>query len=143
MSPVMIFWGCAALLLMAAEAFAPGAFMLWLGFAAAGVFLLVALFPLSELWQAAIFVVLSFVSVGIYRGCFRGRSRSSDQPLLNKRGEQMIGQVFTLHEAISDGRGRIKSGDALWIVEGPDLPAGARVRVIAADSMVLKIDPAP
>lgn len=138
----MIFWGCAALLLMAAEAFAPGAFMLWLGFAAAGVFLLVALFPLTELWQAVAFVVLSFVSIGIYLGYFRGRDRASDQPLLNRRGEQMIGQVFTLHEAIVDGRGRIRSGDALWIVEGNDLPAGARVRVIAADSMVLKVDPA-
>ncbi len=87
----MIFWGCAALLLMAAEAFAPGAFMLWLGFAAAGVFLLVALFPLTELWQAVAFVVLSFVSIGIYLGYFRGRDRASDQPLLNRRGEQMIG----------------------------------------------------
>jgi hypothetical protein len=143
MSPAMIFWGCAALLLMAAEAFAPGAFMLWLGFAAAGTFLLVALLPLSDLWQAFAFVVLSFVSVGVYLGYFRGRDRTSDQPLLNKRGEQMIGQVFTLHEAIVDGRGRIKSGDALWIVEGADLPAGQRVRVIAADSMVLRVDPAP
>jgi hypothetical protein len=138
----MIFWGCAALLLMAAEAFAPGAFMLWLGFAAAGVFVLVAVLPLSELWQAVAFVVLSFVSVGIYLGYFRGKDRASDQPLLNKRGEQMIGQVFVLHEAIVNGRGQVKFGDALWTVDGPDLPAGAPVRVIAADSMVLKVDPA-
>ena len=142
MSRVMIFWGCAALLLMAAEAFAPGAFMLWLGFAAAGTFVLVALLPLPAIWQAVVFVLLSFVSVGIYLGYFRGKDRASDQPLLNRRSEQMIGQVFTLQEAIVDGRGRIKFGDALWTVEGADLPAGTRVRVIAADSMVLKVDPA-
>ena len=41
MSQAMIFWACAALLLLAAETFAPGAFMLWLGFAAAGTFLVV------------------------------------------------------------------------------------------------------
>ena len=70
MSRVMIFWGCAALLLMAAEAFAPGAFMLWLGFAAAGTFLLVWVLPLTALWQAVAFVMLSFVSVGIYLGYF-------------------------------------------------------------------------
>ena len=140
MSRVMIFWGCAALLLMAAEAFAPGAFMLWLGFAASGTFLLVALLPLPAIWQAVVFVLLSFVSVGIYLGYFRGKDRASDQPLLNRRSEQMIGQVFILHEAIVDGRGRIKFGDALWTVEGADLPAGTRVRVIAADSMVLKVD---
>ena len=40
MSKVMIFWACAALLLMGAETFAPGAFLLWLGFAAAGTFVL-------------------------------------------------------------------------------------------------------
>ena len=140
MSRVMIFWSCAALLLMAAEAFAPGAFMLWLGFAAAGTFLLVAVLPLSAIWQAVVFVLLSFVSVGIYLGYFRGKDRASDQPLLNRRSEQMIGQVFALHEAIVDGRGRIKFGDALWTVEGADLPAGTRVRVIAVDSMVLKVD---
>ena len=38
-------WGVAALLLFAAEALAPGAFMLWLGFAAAVVFLGVLLVP--------------------------------------------------------------------------------------------------
>ena len=142
MSRVMIFWGCAALLLMAAEAFAPGAFMLWLGFAAAGTFLLVWWLPMTELWQAVAFVALSFVSVGIYIVYFRGKGRASDQPLLNRRGEQLVGQVFNLHHAIVDGRGRIKIGDALWTVQGPDLPAHARVRVVAVDSMVLKVDPA-
>ncbi len=142
MSRVMIFWGCAALLLMAAEAFAPGAFMLWLGFAAAGTFLLVWLLPLTELWQAVAFVALSFVSVAIYIYYFRGKGRASDQPLLNRRGEQLVGQVFNLHHAIVDGRGRIKIGDALWTVQGPDLPARSRVRVVAVDSMVLKVDPA-
>ena len=136
----MIFWGCAALLLMAAEAFAPGAFMLWLGFAAAGTFLLVAIFPLTELWQAAAFVVLSFVSVGVYIGYFRGKDRASDRPMLNKRGEQMIGRVLPLHEPIVNGRGLIKFGDALWTVAGPDLPAGATVRVTAANSMVLTVE---
>jgi hypothetical protein len=142
MSKAMIFWGCAALLLMAVETFAPGAFMMWLGFAAAGVFLLVWLLPLSPLWQAVAFVLLSFVSVGLYLRFFRGKGEASDQPLLNRRGEQLIGQVHPLHEAISNGRGRIKIGDALWTVEGPELPAGTRVRVIAVDSMTLKVDPA-
>jgi membrane protein implicated in regulation of membrane protease activity len=138
----MIFWGCAALLLMAAEAFAPGAFMLWLGFAAAGTFLLVWLLPMSPLLQATAFVVLSFVSIWVYLRFFRGRNRPSDRPLLNRRGDQLVGQLFHLHEAIVDGRGRIRIGDAMWTVEGPDLPGGTRIRVVAADSMVLKVEPA-
>lgn len=142
MSKAMIFWGCAALLLMAAETFAPGAFLMWLGFAAAGTFVLVWLLPLSPLWQAVAFVLLSFLSVGLYLRFFRGKGETSDQPLLNRRSEQLIGKVYPLHEAIANGRGRIKLGDALWTVEGPDLPAGANVRIIGADSMTLKVDPA-
>jgi membrane protein implicated in regulation of membrane protease activity len=108
MSRAMIFWACMAFLLMAAEAFAPGAFLMWLGFAAAGTFLLVWLWPLSALWQALAFFVLSFVSIGIYIVFVRDRARrESDQPLLNRRSEQLIGQVFALEPAIVGGRGRI------------------------------------
>ena len=140
MNRAMIFWACAALLLMAAETTAPGAFLLWLGFAAAGVFVLVWLWPLSMLMQALAFVVLSFASVIVYVRFIRDRSQHPGSPTLNRRSEQLIGQVFVLHEAIIDGRGRVKLGDALWTVEGSDAPAGTKVRVIAADSMVLKVD---
>ena len=57
-------WAAFALLLIAAEVLAPGAFMLWLGFAAATVFLLVWWLPgIPLLVQVAAFVVLSIVSV--------------------------------------------------------------------------------
>ena len=47
-------WAVVALLLFAAEAMAPGAFMLWLGFAAAAVFLIVLALPgVSVLAQVA------------------------------------------------------------------------------------------
>jgi len=142
MNKAMILWASAALLLMAAETFAPGAFMLWLGFAAAGTFVLVWLLPLSPIWQALAFVVLSFISIGVYMRFFRGQEKASDQPLLNRRGEQMIGRVLELETAITDGRGRVKIGDAFWTVAGPDLPVGSKVRVMAVDSMTLKVNPA-
>src|SRR3990170_1017972 len=41
----VVIWAAIALLLMAAEALVPGAFMLWLGFAAAAVFVLVLVVP--------------------------------------------------------------------------------------------------
>ena len=58
-------WAAAALLLFAAEALAPGAFMLWLGFAAVVVFVAVLLLPgmIPLLAQVAAFIVLSFVSI--------------------------------------------------------------------------------
>ncbi len=136
-------WAAVALLLMAAETLAPGAFMLWMGFAAAAVFLGVLLVPgIPVLAQVAAFVVLSFVSIQVYRRWFRKSGRQSDQPLLNRRAAQTIGLVAPLDQAITGGRGRIKLGDAFWAVEGPDLPAGTPVRVVAVDGMTLKVQEA-
>ena len=138
-----IFWACLALLLIAAEVLAPGVFMLWLGMAAAVVFAVVLLVPgVSPLWQAIGFIVLSFLLIAVYRHFFRHSDQQSDQPLLNRKAEQLIGKVLPLHQPIVNGQGRVKLGDALWTVEGPDLPAGTQVRVIGATSMVLKVDPA-
>jgi membrane protein implicated in regulation of membrane protease activity len=136
-------WAVAALLLIAAETLAPGAFMLWMGFAAVVMFVVVLLVPgIPVLAQAAAFVVLSFVSIQVYRRWFRKAARQSDQPLLNRRAEQNVGLVAALDQPITGGRGRIKLGDAFWVVEGPDLPAGTPVRVVAVNGMVLKVQAA-
>jgi membrane protein implicated in regulation of membrane protease activity len=138
-----IVWACLALLLIVAEVLAPGVFLLWLGVAAAVVFALVLVVPdVPFLWQVIGFVLLSFALIPAYRYFFRNTDKQSDQPLLNRKAEQLIGKVLPLHQAIVNGQGRVKLGDALWTVEGPDLPQGTQVRVIGATSMVLKVDPA-
>lgn len=136
----LIVWGGLALLLIAAETLAPGVFMLWLGLAAAVVFAMLLVVPgIPPIWQAIAFVLLAFVSIMVYVKFFRDKERPSDQPLLNRRGEQLVGQVFTLDQAIVDGRGRLKIGDAFWTAEGEDLPQGARVRVVSAHNMSLQV----
>jgi membrane protein implicated in regulation of membrane protease activity len=136
-------WAVLALLLFAAEAMAPGAFMLWLGLAAVAVFLGVLLVPgIPVLAQVAAFVVLSFVSIQVYRRWFRGREPEGDKPTLNRRTAALVGQVATLREPIVEGRGRVQIADAYWDVRGPDLPAGTRVRITGADGMFLDVDPA-
>ena len=139
----VVSWGAIALLLMAAETLVPGAFLLWMGFAAAAVFLVALLVPgLSLLVQVTLFVVLSFVAVLVYRTWFRGRERQSDHPTLNRRASQHVGRVAPLEQPIIAGRGRIKIGDAFWLVEGPDLPAGTPVRVVGTDGVNLHVEPA-
>ena len=139
----VIVWACVSLILIAAETVAPGVFMLWLGIAAAVVFAVVLLVPgIAPLWQAIGFIVLSFVSIAVYRRYYRKSDQQSDQPLLNRRAEQFVGKVFVLESDIVNGTGRIKMGDALWTVAGPELPAGSTVRVTAADSMILQVIPA-
>ena len=136
-------WAAATLLLFAAEAMAPGAFMLWLGFAAAAVFLGVLVVPgIPLLVQVGAFVVLSFVSIQVYRKWFRGREPQSDKPALNRRTAALVGQVVVLHDAIANGRGRVQIADAYWTVTGPDLPAGTTVRITGADGMTLEVETA-
>ncbi|PZO09369.1 MAG: hypothetical protein DCF27_05520 [Lysobacteraceae bacterium] len=140
MRPELMIWGGLALLLIAAETLAPGVFMLWLGLAAAVVFVLLLVFPdLPLIGQAIAFVSLGFAAIAIYMRFFRDKEQPSDQPLLNRRGEQLVGQVYALDQAIVDGRGRVKIGDAFWTAEGEDLPQGARVRVVSANNMSLQV----
>jgi membrane protein implicated in regulation of membrane protease activity len=51
----------------------------------------------------------------------------------------LIGRVVPLERAIVNGQGRVQIADAYWDVTGPDLPAGATVRIVAADGMTLKV----
>ena len=138
----VVAWAAVALLLFAAETMAPGAFMLWLGFAAAAVFVVVLLFDIPVLAQVALFVVLSFISIQVYRRWFRGRERVSDKPTLNRRAEALVGRVVTLERAIVGGRGRVQIADAFWDVSGADLPAGTPVRIVAVEGMHLKVEAA-
>jgi len=136
-------WGALALVLFAAEALAPGAFMLWIGIGAAAVFVLVAVFAdIPLLWQVVAFVLLSVVSIQCYRQWGRKRARETDAPLLNRRAEQLVGRVVALDQPIVAGIGRAKVDDAFWVVAGPDLPVGTPVRVVAVDGMTLKVQEA-
>ena len=142
MQSVWFWWGV-ALALFAAEALLPGSFMLWLGFAAVGTALVDLVLPMSNAAQWMLFAVLSLVSVGAGWQYKRTHPKGeTDQPLLNRRGAQLVGQVFVLESAIVDGRGRLKIGDAFWTAHGPDLPAGVRVRVLAADAGSVTVEPA-
>ncbi|KGQ17828.1 Membrane protein [Lysobacter dokdonensis DS-58] len=137
-------WAAIALLLFAAEVLAPGAFMLWLGFAATAVFLVVLLVPgLSMLMQACLFAMLAIVSILAWRRWFRGRrALAPADPILNRRTAALIGRVVPLDRAIVNGHGRVQIADAFWDVVGPDLPAGTPVRVLAAEGMTLRVDAA-
>ena len=68
------------------------------------------------------------------------RSRPTDNPTLNRRGEHNIGRVAPLETAIVNGSGRIKLGGSLWTVSGIDLPAGRKVKVVGVDGSTLRVE---
>ncbi len=133
-------WWILAAVLIIFEVFAPGAFFLWLGLAAAAVGGIVYLMPGMEWeYQVLIFSVLSVISIIVWQKFFRQNASDTDQPTLNRRGEQYVGRVFTLDEAIVDGMGKIRVDDSTWKIHGDDCPAGTRVEVTSANGTILEV----
>ena len=138
-------WWVLAALLMAIEVFAPTTVFLWTGISAIAVGLVVLVAEgIGWEFQVFLFGVLSVISVVAWRYYARLRPTVSEDPLLNRRAEQCVGRVATLAEPIVDGRGTIDVDGIAWTVEveGADLAAGARVKVVSADSTVLKVEEA-
>jgi len=134
------FWSWLALgtLLLILEVFGAGGYLLWIGMAAAAVGVLTFALPgLPWELQTLLFAVFSILMALYWWRRQRSAVRRSDQPLLNLRGQELIGKVFTVSEAIVDGRGKIKVADGVWLARGPDAPVGSRVRVIGRDGAVL------
>lgn len=89
-------------------------------------------------YQALLFGILAVISSVLWWRFFRINPTSTTEPLLNRRGEQYVGRTFTLTEPIINGRGKVRIGDSVWLVEGPDLPAGTNVRIIGCEGLLLK-----
>ena len=136
-------WWILALALIIAETFLPGTFFLWMGVSALVLGVIAWLIPAMG-WeiQMMLFAVLSLVSIVGWRMWQRKHPDETDQPSLNRRGEQYIDRVFTLETPIENGFGKVRVGDTLWRVKGGDLAAGTKVRVTAADGIVLVVEPA-
>ena len=140
-------WWLLALLLIAAELIAPGYFLLWIGLASAVMGLVMFVFPgLAFLAQAVIFALLSVATCFIYWKYIRPAAElRDDQPLLNRKGDRMIGRRITVVDAIINGRGKAKVGDSVWLVEGSDCAAGTAVTVTSVKGTSLQVvaDPQP
>jgi membrane protein implicated in regulation of membrane protease activity len=140
--PVHYLWWILALLLIGGEVLLPGYFLLWIGLAAAavGVVLLVVP-PLGLLIQAVLFALVAFAACVLYARVLRPKLDKSEpgSETLNRRGERMIGQRYELIEPIINGRGKARVGDGQWLVNGPDLPLGSLVEVIAVDGTTLQV----
>ena len=135
-------WMILAAILFVLELLAPGIFLMWFGAAAVATALIVFRYDVAWQWQLIWFCGLSLASVLLAAKYLRKHPLESERPLLNERAVQLIGQSFDLIDPIVNGRGSIKSGDTIWRVEGPELPQGARIKVVGADGTVLKVAPA-
>jgi membrane protein implicated in regulation of membrane protease activity len=134
-------WWILAGLLLILELTAPAFFFLWLGIAAAAVGLILLVFPSIPVeTQLVLFGITSIVAVLAWRKYRESRPLITDQPNLNRRGHQYIGRVFSLTNPITNGVGKVTVDDSTWKVKGPDLPAGASIRVVGVDGVVFTVE---
>jgi hypothetical protein len=134
-------WWILAAVLAVAETLVPGAVAIWFAAAAVVVGAVVLVVPVPWQLQMLVFAILGVVACFVYRRYRGTQDLASDQPQLNKRAAQYVGESFTLIEALSGGSGKVQVGDSTWIVHGPDAPAGARVRVVGVHGATLNVEP--
>jgi membrane protein implicated in regulation of membrane protease activity len=141
---VFWYWWVLAAILLVFEMLLPGVVFLFLaiGAAAAG-FALLVIADLSLEMQLVLFAVLTVASAIGLRPTLRRLQNQTPAANLNARGHALVGKIFVLDQPILAGRGRVTLGDGSWIVTGPDMVAGAKVRVAAVDGTELRVEPAP
>jgi membrane protein implicated in regulation of membrane protease activity len=136
-------WFVLGLGLVIAEMIAPGIFLLWIGIAAGVTGLVTLLIPTMS-WQVQfiIFAGLAVACVFAARAYLRKHPIVSADNTLNRRGSQYVGRVFNLHDPIINGRGTVRVDDTIWRADGPDLPAGSKVKVTGIAGTALKVEAA-
>jgi hypothetical protein len=135
-------WWIAACVLAAAETLLPGAVAIWFAASAFVVGALVLVVPIPWPLQLVLFGVLGVIALMLWRRYRSDGPGASSLPLLNQRAAQYVGQICVLSDSIAQGFGKARVGDGVWNVRGPDLPAGARVRVIGVEGALLIVEAA-
>lgn len=135
-------WLVFGLLLLVAEIFVFGAVLMWFGFAALLVGVLVFFIP-ALIWMPSL-VLWAFLSLLLVFGWQQYRKKNPPKdaaPTINRRGEQIVGRHFTLMKDIVNGHGELHVDDTRWkIVSHHDLPAGSKVRVVAVEGTSLRVE---
>lgn len=135
-------WFASGLVLIGLELAVPGSFLIWFGAAALVVGALVAYFDMDWRWQLVLWGVLSVSFLLIGRRLTVKDDDKEGDPHLNKRGSRYQGRVFVLKQALAHGKGALEIGDSIWRVNGPDLPAGAHVKVVGQEGTTLIVEAA-
>lgn len=139
-------WILLGMILLGLEIVLPGVYLLWSGIAA-----LIIGAVSFQLWDAALwtwhvqvvlFLALSLIAAFVGTRLVRRHDMTSDEPFLNQPGNQLIGRTAVLREPIAEGRGRIQLGDTMWLVQGPDLDIGNRVKVTGVRGSELVVEAA-
>jgi inner membrane protein len=138
---VFWYWWVLGFILLVLEILTPGYFFMWMAISGFVTGAMVLLLPATSMaMQVLVFSVLSVVTIIVWKIYGKKHIKESDHPLLNKRGVQYIGRVFSLYEPIKNGQGKIKVDDSIWKVHGEDCDITNRVKVVAIRGTVFDVE---
>src|SRR5882724_3829158 len=133
-------WFVIGIVLAVLEVFVFGAVLLALGIAAIIVGAVVLLLP-GLGWQTQLWIFMAIAVVAVVIALMiRKRHMGPKDDLVNVGSRRFVGQHGLLDTPIVAGRGSVRIGDSVWPVAGPDLPAGARVKVTSSDGITLAVE---
>ena len=137
-------WLIFGVILMVAELFLPGVFIVWIGLASVISGIIFCIFSdLTLSYQLLIFAILSVMSVvlGWYvYGQVLTKSSRKDYKTLNNGAQSFIGNEYTLLEDVVNNRSKVKVGDTVWLVQAnDDLKQGTKVVVEGVDGVILRV----
>ena len=116
-------WLSVGLLLMIAELFIPGTFVMWFGFGAILTGLVVSL----------------CLGIFVYGKVFGPNKEKGNE---SRTGAQrLIGKTFIVSEAIQNGKGKVAVGDLVWLARAKrKIAKGTEVVVVGVDGTQLLIE---
>ncbi len=137
-------WLSIGLTLILIEFFVPGTYLIWFGFSACLMSLIVMFYVLSLTEQVVIFSIISaiFAVIGLYayRKVMHLVKVPREAEHLNDAAAQYIGRSFKLVQDVIDGRSKVAVGDTVWLVECPDgLKSGDIVKITGVKEGVILV----
>lgn len=137
-------WAIAALVIALGELHAPGYYLIWIAAGAALTAIIGLAAGLTLEAQIGVFAAASLMSCVagyfIYRKLL---TAPGDAAPMNERALEMVGTAGVAAEAFHNGQGKVRLGDSVWLAEGPDMPEGAPVIVVALHGTVVVVKSAP
>ncbi|AHG75307.1 Nodulation efficiency protein D [Mannheimia varigena USDA-ARS-USMARC-1296] len=134
-------WLILGFVLLALELIIPGVLIMWWGFSAILLAILVWLLPdLSVSIQISGFAILAIVFSLIWWKYQHAKDKQDDKSTsLNSREQSMIGMQGIIVEILENGVARGKFGDTTWRVMGTGLNLGDKVQVQRVDGITLYV----
>ena len=137
-------WFSIGLLFVLAELFVPGTYLLWFGFSAFVMGILVSFLTLSATETLVCFALISaaFSCIGwyVYAKVLNKTKVPEKYKYLNDMAGAHIVKVYNLSEDVTDGRSKAKVGDSFWLVEiNEPLKKGAKVKITDVKDGVILI----